>query len=166
MSSGLASEREYSVGLFLIRSRNRWTLSPCTSTRVPSVRSFMESRDRRLAARLQEGADADRLVLPNDQALKPLSDFLARTGLGLSPEQAVGWMTLAGVLLASVLFFLRPDWWIGLIGLIVGCAGVWITFLVSRFRFLVEYLMHQLVSLFDHAHDKGTLNMPYIIHLA
>ena len=101
------------------------------------VRSFMESRDRRLAVRLQEGTDADRLELPNDQTLKPLSDF-SRMGLGLSPEQAVGWMTLIGVLLASVLFFLRPDWWIGLIGLVVGCAGVRITFLVSRFRYRLK----------------------------
>jgi len=104
------------------------------------LRSLVESRERRLSQRLHEASDdpADRLELPADQPMKPLSDFLLRTGLGLSPEQAVGWMTLVGVVLACVLFLIRPDWWIGLIGLVIGCAAVWVTLLVYRYRYRLK----------------------------
>jgi tight adherence protein B len=104
------------------------------------IRSLLESRDRRLAARLHEGSDdpAERLEIRADPPMKPLNEFLVRSGLDLSPEQAVGWMTLVSVVLASVLFLIRPEWWIGLIGVVLGSAAVWVTLLVYRYRYRLK----------------------------
>jgi Flp pilus assembly protein TadB len=104
------------------------------------VRSLLENRERRLAARLSEGNDdpADRLELATDQPMKPLGDFLSHTGLDIDAEQAVGWMTFVSVVVACVLFWIRPEWWIGLIGMALGVAAVWAILLVYRFRYRLK----------------------------
>lgn len=100
-------------------------------------RSLMEGRERRLAARLAEAdAEADEtLVVAADKPMRPLDDFLQHTGLALEPEQAVGWMTLVSVVLATVMYLIQPEWWIGLVGLVLGVAAVWAVLLFHRSRY-------------------------------
>lgn len=104
------------------------------------VRSLMEGRSRRLAERLAEaGQDVeDTLIARSDQSMQPLGEFLGRTGLGITPEQALGWMTFVATIFASILFLIQPQWWIGLIGLVLGVAAVWITFLLYRFQYRMK----------------------------
>lgn len=101
------------------------------------IRSLIESRERRLSQRLREASDEDpeQLDLDPDPNLKPLGEFLRHTGLEITAEQAVGWMTLASTLLACALYLLRPEWWVGLIGVIIGTLLVWVFLLVRRFRY-------------------------------
>ncbi|MEI7684835.1 MAG: type II secretion system F family protein [Planctomycetota bacterium] len=101
------------------------------------VRSLLESRERRLAQRLREvGAeDEEKLDLDPDPALKPLGEFLGDTGTNLTAEQALGWMTFAGTVAACLLFLLRPEWWVGMIGLVLGTVVVWVFLLIKRFRY-------------------------------
>src|SRR5437868_3283813 len=82
------------------------------------VRSLMETRDRKLTDRLTaDDEPIERLELRTDEQMKPLGDFLRRTGLDIAPDQAVGWMVLASTVLACVLFLIRPEWYIGLVGI-------------------------------------------------
>ncbi len=98
------------------------------------VRSLLESRERRLALRLVDDEPVERLEIQTDDQMKPLGDFLRRTGLNMAPDQAVGWMVFASTILASVLFLIRPEWWIGLIGIVLGASFVWVVLLFYRYR--------------------------------
>lgn len=104
------------------------------------VRSLLESRERRLAQRLREAGDIDPelLDLKPDPNLKPLGEFLGHTGLGISPEQALGWMTFAATLIACALYAIRPEWWVGVLGIILGIGVVWIILYVARFRYRLQ----------------------------
>jgi len=103
------------------------------------IRSLIESRERRLAQRLRAAGDDDeKLDLDPDPNLKPLGEFLGHTGLNLTAEQAVGWMTLASTLAACALYLIRPEWWVGLIGVMLGTIIVWIILLVNRFRYRLK----------------------------
>lgn len=101
------------------------------------VRSLTESRARRLAQRLADAGEDidDGLILREDLSKQPLGNYLEKTGLGITSDQAFGWMTFASVLAASLLFLIRPEWWIGLIGMVLGCGIVWLTFSVFRMRY-------------------------------
>jgi tight adherence protein B len=100
------------------------------------VRSLIESRERRLAKRLSETGDAvpDRLELKPDPSMKGFNDFLTRSGIGISPEQAVGWMLFVGTIIACGLFLIRQELWLGLIGVIAGMAIVWIVLMIMRYQ--------------------------------
>jgi len=101
------------------------------------VRSLMEGRARRLAERLRDPSDElETLALKEtDESMRPLDDFLRRSGMSMSPEQAVGWMTFVSVALAAVLFLIQPEWWVGLIGLVLGSAAVWVVLMFQRSRY-------------------------------
>ena len=100
------------------------------------IRSLIEARERRFATRLVEAsADVDEGLLPRGgKPMGKMDHFLSHTGLEMSAEQAVGWMTFLSVAIAATLYFVRPEWWVSLIGLVFGCGGVWITLIMHRFR--------------------------------
>lgn len=104
------------------------------------VRSLTESRSRRLSQRLAEAGEDidDGLILRADPSKQPLGSYLEKTGLEITPDQAFGWMTFVAVLFASVMFLIRPEWWIGLIGLVLGVAAVWFTLSVYRYRYRLQ----------------------------
>jgi tight adherence protein B len=104
------------------------------------VRSLVETRERRLSQRLLEVGEipAHELDLPADPKLKPLTEFVAHTGLGISPEQAIGWTTLVCTLITCALFLIRPEWWVVLIGIVVGCVIVFSVLAFNRFRYRLK----------------------------
>lgn len=104
------------------------------------VRSLTESRARRLAQRLASAGEDidDGLILREDPSKQPLGNYLEKTGLGITPDQAFGWMTFASVLAASIMFMIRPEWWIGLIGLVIGLAAVWVVLSMYRYRYRLQ----------------------------
>src|SRR5260370_30023361 len=62
-----------------------------------------------------------------DQAFQRM---IERTGLPLSPRQAVCTMLLAGVVVATALILWRENYWLGTVGLLAGFAVPFVCFLV------------------------------------
>jgi tight adherence protein B len=57
------------------------------------------------------------------------------TGLDLSADQAAAWLLLAAVCFATAAFLARPEWWMGLIGFLVGGLGTFGVYLFYRSQY-------------------------------
>jgi tight adherence protein B len=89
-----------------------------------------ENMRRRLAT--EEGAE-DGTLLEELEANKPPTDWLGRldrsfntmierTGLKMTANEALSLMTLAGAVLAALLYFWKEELWFIILGLVVGCT--------------------------------------------
>lgn len=65
-------------------------------------------------------------------------DMIARTGLEWSSADALGVMCMAGVALAGLLFYFRPELWAVVLGLLAGMGLVLFVFLILQRRYRLK----------------------------
>jgi tight adherence protein B len=108
------------------------------------LRSAWETSTHKVSARLKDienGDDAGILRRPRptdwssrmDHAFESL---ILRTGLDLKPDQALGWMILAGGVLAVGAYFLKDEIWFCAAAFFLGAGAVLISFFLYRASYL------------------------------
>jgi tight adherence protein B len=120
------------------------------------ARHLVERRQQVLQRRLQQSDSTENILADQIEKSMPGGSFkstksrhplsgridqgfigmVERSGLGLSPDQALGVMCLVGVTLATILYLWREELWLLAVGLIVGMAVPlgWFLFLQARWR--------------------------------
>ncbi|MCI0455826.1 MAG: type II secretion system F family protein [Gemmataceae bacterium] len=109
------------------------------------IRFFSDRQRAHMEHRLNGHDSADSAVLVSDTTPPPAGVFdrmdrgfdsmVRRTGLDLTPEQALGLIALLGVAAATAMFLWREELWMGLLGLVLGVSIPLITLLTLQRRY-------------------------------
>ena len=62
-------------------------------------------------------------------------NLVQHTGLEIGADQASAWILFAAVCLAAAAFIARPEWWMALLGFVVGGGIIFSVYLVYRWRY-------------------------------
>ncbi len=141
------------------------------------IRFFADRRRAHLERRFNGHDTADSGVLVSDPTTAPpdgvfgrmdrgFDNMVRRTGLDLSPEQALGLIALLGVGLATALFLWREELWMGLLGLVMGVTLplTVLLFLQRRYRRQLQDQLPDAIYLMARSLRAG-LTLPQAIAL-
>jgi tight adherence protein B len=140
------------------------------------VRFFVDRRRAHMERRLNGHDSEDSGVLVSAPPEAPdglfgrmdrgFENMVRRTGLDLSPDQALALIALLGVSVATLLYLLREELWMGLLGLALGVAVPLGAFLImqGRYRRQMQEQLPDAIYLMARSLRAG-LSLPQAIEL-